>query len=88
MTDIVSDEGPREGASDQAANGEVFSSASIRTTARASIAERRIVNALNLSTAGIGVLFAGTASDVEMRDSFVIPKLTNTSRSGKSARDY
>ena len=88
MTDFVSNEGPREGASNQAASGELFSPEAIRTAVRASIAESRIVNAPNISTAGNGVLFASTASDVQKRDGFVIPKLPNTSRSGdRSARD-
>ena len=52
MTDFVSDEGPREGASNQAASGELFSPESIRTAVRAKLAESRIVNALNPSTAG------------------------------------
>ena len=51
MADFVSDEGPREGSSNQAASGELFSPESIRTAVRAKLAESRIVNALNPSTA-------------------------------------
>ncbi|XP_041470564.1 uncharacterized protein LOC121420099 [Lytechinus variegatus] len=76
MANFASEENQMETATDT-----VFSPEAVRTAVRASNAE---VSARRNGTAGgDGVVFAGTASDDQISETFVIPKITNT-KSGKS----